>query len=295
MNLTIPLLFKNPFRIFTQLAICILVGLSVPCSAQIEAGILAGGSFYGGDIGPDGPRDYIRQMRLSYGAFVRYRINPYFAARIHYQDLDLFGEDDLSKSTYRQQRNFHFYSDVDELAFQLEIHPFGDELPISPYVIGGVAGYHFNPKAYYNGGFVDLQPLGTEGQGIAGFEEKYALTRIAVPVGGGLRFNFGRGMFFGLQVSARATFFDYLDDVSGAYVPESILRANGPLAVELAYRGDEVPGEENSRPSANERRGGNSNDYYYSATAQFSYQFGANRKGALGSKSRKRKVSCFKF
>jgi len=291
MNTTIRLFHRVLLFRFALFGVFILPSFTVPGAAQVEAGIMGGGSFYGGDIGPDGPRDYLRQMRLSYGVFVRYRINPYISTRFHYQDLDLFGEDDLSKSIARRERNFHFYSDLDEIAFQIEIHPFRDKLPVSPYLVGGVAGYHFNPKAYYNGAFIDLQPLGTEGQGLPGFEEKYALTRISVPIGGGLRFNFGRGMYFGLQISARATFFDYLDDVSGDYVSESTLIANGPLAVELAYRGDEVPGEENSMPSG--RRGGESNDYYYSATAQFSYQF--NNKKSSKSKSKKRKVSCFKF
>ncbi len=263
-------------------------------TAQLEAGIMAGGSVYGGDIGPDTPRDYVRQMKFSYGVFARYRVNPYIALRAHYQDLDLFGEDDLSQNAGRQLRNLHFFADVDELALQVEIHPFGDRWPISPYLIGGIAGYHFNPQAILNGEFVELQPLGTEGQGLPGFDEKYSLTRFALPLGGGLRFNFGNGVFFGLQASARATFFDHLDDVSGAnYVDESILAANGPLAVELAYRGDEVPDAEQITAPTNSKRGADADDFYYSVTAQFSYQFGS--RGANGLKTRRGKVKCPTF
>ncbi|MFK8058417.1 MAG: DUF6089 family protein [Saprospiraceae bacterium] len=266
-----------------------------PVNAQFEAGIMAGGSVYGGDLGPSSIRDYARQMRLSYGAFVRYRVNPYIAFRGHYQDLDLFGEDDLSPSVDKQERNLHFYTDLDELALQVEIHPFRDDWPVSPYIMGGIAGYYFNPQAFYNGGFVELQPLGTEGQGLPGFEEKYSLTRIAVPIGGGLRFNFGQGMYFGLQASGRATFFDHLDDVGGLYVDETLLAANGPLAVELAFRGDEVPGSENSTAPSGSNRGGLANDFYYSITAHFSYQFPTKDKSTRGFKSKRRKVSCPKF
>jgi len=261
--------------------------------AQFEAGLMAGGSVYSGDVGPDGTRDYIRQLRFSYGGFLRYRINPYFALRGHYQDLDLFGEDDISRSSFRRSRNLHFYTDVDELSLQLEIHPFRDDWPISPYLIGGVTAYQFSPQAFINGGFVELQPLGTQGQGLPGFEEKYSLRRIALPLGGGLRFNFGRGMYFGLQISGRATFFDLLDDVGGTYVDESILAANGPLAVELAFRGDEIPGAESSTPTPGAVRGGAANDYYYSATAHFSYQFGKKESGTF--KAKRRKLKCPKF
>jgi len=201
---------------------------------------------YAGDLGPDRPRDYVRQMRLSYGAFVRYRVNPYIAVRAHYQDLDLFGEDDLSPSENRQARNLHFFTDLDELALQVEIHPFADTWPVSPYLIGGVAAYHCS------------------------------------------------GVYFGLQLSARTTFFDYLDDVSGQYVDESILSANGPLAVELAYRGDEVPGAELlNAPAGGARGSADANDYYYTVTAQFSYQFGPRERG--GFKTKRGKVKCPTF
>lgn len=270
----------------------VLCCCSLPSYAQLEVGLLAGGSVYGGDVGPGSIRQYIEHLRFSYGAFVRYQINPYLAVRGQYQDLDIFGEDDLSLSTIKQNRNLHFYSDIDELSLQVEIHPFPDQLPFSPYLIGGITGYHFSPKAFYNGAFVDLQPLGTEGQGLPGFEEKYALYRIAVPLGAGLRFNFGRGMFFGLQASGRLVFFDYLDDVSLRYVDETILAGNGPLAVELAYREDELPGSENMTSPANGFRGGTANDYYYSVTAHFSYQFGPKKQGF---KTKRRGVNCPKF
>ena len=38
-------------------------------------------------------------------------------------------------------------------------------------------------------------------------------------------------------------FTDHLDDVSGNYVDEAdLLAARGPLAVKMAYRGNELPG-----------------------------------------------------
>jgi hypothetical protein len=252
-----------------------------------------GGSVYGGDIGPDAPVDYLRQMRLSYGAFYRYDFNGIFAVRLQYQDLDIFGEDALSNSASRLERNLHFYSDLDELSLQMEIHPLHNRWFISPYLIGGVSAYKFNPQAYYVDRFVELQPLGTEGQGLDGYEEPYSLYRIAVPLGAGLRFQFTDRMFFSLQASGRITFFDHLDDVSGvAYVPESTLIQNGALAVELAYRGDEIPEVLSESPRPNARRGGAANDYYYSVTAQLSYTF-----DRLGFKflSKKKAIGCPTF
>ena len=49
----------------------------------------------------------------------------------------------------------------------------------TPYVTGGAAVFTFNPKAEYNGEWVALQPLGTEGQGLPQYPDrkKYSLIR----------------------------------------------------------------------------------------------------------------------
>lgn len=76
----------------------------------------------------------------------------------------------------RYNRNLSFRSPIDEISLTAELHlldlfrPFDPESfppAFSPYLIGGVGFFHFNPQARLNSRWVDLQPLHTEGEGFA--------------------------------------------------------------------------------------------------------------------------------
>jgi hypothetical protein len=96
-----------------------------------------------------------------------------------------------------------------------------------------------NPKTEINGDMVELQPLGTEGQGSdLSSKNNYSLTQLCIPLGVGVKFALGKKAALSLEYGIRKTFTDYLDDVgSGSYVDPSLLSvANGPLAADLSNR-----------------------------------------------------------
>ena len=119
-----------------------------------------------------------------------------------------------------------------------------------------------------------------------GYPDKtYALTQFAIPFGGGLKFAVTENLRFGIELGFRKLFTDYLDDVSTNYVDSAtLLNARGPVAVELAYRGDEVGG--GNYPTAGRQRGSPKfKDWYYLTGIRISYVInkGRGRKGnALG-------------
>jgi hypothetical protein len=99
----------------------------------------------------------------------------------------------------------------------------------------------------------------------------------------------------GIEIGYRKVFTDYMDDVSGYYIDEAtLLNANGPKAVELAYRGDEVGA--GSYPSSGNVRGdpNNKDGYYYIAvTVTLRYFFDKYKQIAgLPSSKRNKKVGC---
>ena len=100
--------------------------------------------------------------------------------------------------------------------------------------------YYFNPQAYYNDEWVDLQPLGTEGQQFPELtgNDKYQRVQISVPMGGGFKFALNKNITAGIEWNWHWLFTDYLDDVSTVYVDPSILASgsDGALAVALADR-----------------------------------------------------------
>ena len=111
--------------------------------------------------------------------------------------------------------------------------------PISPYFFYEIAYFQMNPIAELNGNDVELQQLGTEGQGTSLSDKRpYRLNQISIPLGVGIKFNLRKRLAISIEYGIRKTFTDYLDDVSGDYVdPVALSAFNGPLAGELSDPG----------------------------------------------------------
>lgn len=163
------------------------------------------------------------------------------------------GADKLTEEIYRKNRNLSFVSNIFELSGQIEFYLTKGEQPVKRYKIRGARGwtqsfvtiqvytfmgvgaFYFNPKAKYNGKYVALQPLGTEGQGFPGQPDKYSRISMAIPFGLGLKQNIDKHWTIGLEMGARKTYTDYLDDVSNTYYDNTKLRQErGHMAADLA-------------------------------------------------------------
>jgi hypothetical protein len=125
----------------------------------------------------------------------------------------------------RYERNLSFKSNITDLQLALEIHPlffreYGeDEAPrLSPYVIAGIGFFSFEPMAQLHGQWYSLQPLHTEGQGFAGYNNPYKLRQLNFPLGIGIRYEISSLLSARLEIVHRILQTDYLDDVSKDYV-----------------------------------------------------------------------------
>jgi hypothetical protein len=164
-----------------------------------------------------------------------------------------------SEAKYRYIRNLSFRNRIVELSVGGKVDLFSNKgtylsRPIlNPYIFGGIAVFHHNPQAiapdktYYSvqsepikeaGKWVDLQPLGTEGQYSGKYGVKpYKLIQISVPVGIGTTYRINNVLNIALEVGYRILFFDYIDDVSGNYVDLGAL--SSPLAKAMSDRSQE--------------------------------------------------------
>ena len=145
----------------------------------------------------------------------------------------------------------------------------------TPFIYGGLNVFHFNPKTYYNGQWIALQPLSTEGQNTSiNADPNYRLTQLALPFGFGFKYQVTPELTIAYEMGARKTFTDYLDDVSGNYTDLSVLASEkGSLAAELSYRGDEIFGKELTSSYLGEQRGNSSNkDWYLINSLSISYK-----------------------
>ena len=106
--------------------------------------------------------------------------------------MSIDADDRSSDNPVRLDRGLHFRSQIQELSSQIEFNflPFETGSVLynwTPFIFGGISLYNFNPQAENsNGQWVDLQPLGTEGQELLLIliEKKYSRTQIALPMGG---------------------------------------------------------------------------------------------------------------
>jgi hypothetical protein len=237
----------------------------------IEFGITLGASNYMGDLSKLVAPKETKPMggiicRFNYSDFITLRgTAAYGIISAH--------DSNYSDDAYRARRNLSFRSPVIEFSGTIEynILGFGETqrgTPSSPYLFAGIGVFKYNPRALFNyhpeadlandptgstpvhhadlsvfdGQWIELQPLGTEGQETTKFNDRkrYALTQVCIPFGVGYKKQFDDYWAWGIEFGMRKTFTDYLDDVSRDYVDEQIVEGNnGRLANAMRDRAAE--------------------------------------------------------
>lgn len=298
-----------------------------------DFGVGVGASNYLGEIGgqEETRRDFVFDMKLNrtqwvFGGFGRYKLSQGLSVNLGVNYGRIRANDYNSRNPARVSRNLSFRNDILEVAARLEITLFYDndvsgrgyynpDFRMYGFIGAGVMKH--NPKARYwggldefNGEWVDLQPLRTEG-----FE--YNLIDFTLPAGLGMYFTHLRHHRFGFEIGYRTTFTDYLDDVSRQYVTDDRLsQEHNQLAREMANRtnaaslrraedyaiqyGMDVPNAGSFAPG--EKRGDpTNNDGYLFAQFTYSYvikgqsEFSRRKYGWMKKKSRVRRKSRAKF
>lgn len=242
---------------------------------HLEVGVMVGASNYSGDLTPSKIGPILKETHPAFGAFARYNISNHLAARLSFNYGSISGDDATSKVAGRANRNLSFRSNILEFGLTGEFNilgyqPYNLEKVFSPYIFAGIALYKFNPKAKYEGDWIELQPLGTEGQGLTQYPERkpYNLTQFAVPFGGGLKYALNDSWNIGLEAGLRMTFTDYLDDVSTTYVSDAeLLEARGEVAAALANRTGQPVTTDNGRGNPD------NNDWYLFGGVTVSFNF----------------------
>ncbi len=211
--------------------------------SQSELGITGGGMYYMGDLNPN---LLTGKTHLSGGIVYRYRLNARWAIKSNLL-YGMISDDDLDHGD-PYDRGLNFRSRMWELAAQAELNFFKFGLGykkywFTPYMSFGAGLLHFNPQSQYTmpstgyTDWVDLHELNTEGQGYPKGEggiDNYSLVQLVLPVGFGFKFALGNMMCLSLEWAYRITFTDYLDDVSGVYFNNDILKADWPKAAFMA-------------------------------------------------------------
>jgi len=227
-----------------------------------------GASNYFGDLAPRSRRGSFdfSKTRTYFTGFYLHRIHPNITLRGALSWIRLRGDDysvaDISSPTNDEKgrfiRNLNFRNDIFEVSCVgiFELFPtdrgYLRRNFLNPYGILGLSFFHHNPvgktpviKGETNE-WVDLQPLGTEGQntGVPGTPQPYSLWQIGVPLGLGIRYRLADKWDLSFEFCYRFVFTDYLDDVSGKFPADSVyarmLEQGNELGVIMSNRSGEL-------------------------------------------------------
>lgn len=231
-----------------------------PAKKYNALGISLNALNYYGDIAPLPNRisTDIGFTRPAIGVSFTHRFGPFYQLTGGFSYGTLAGSDAESadpadeNSAFRYVRNLSFRNRIKELSLvgQFDLFPnqgtYISRVRWTPFAFAGIAVFHHNPQAQdTDGKWVNLQPLGTEGQyanlpttaanhGI----KPYKQIQLAIPFGIGARFRINEVMDLSGEFSFRYLFTDYIDDVSQNYVDLDLL--DSEQAQRLSYRSDEV-------------------------------------------------------
>lgn len=268
---------------------------------------------YFGDLAPLSKRmsTDISFTRPGVGVFFGHRFGPRFTMRGSFTYGTIRGDDFESadpndeNARYRYVRNLHFRNRIKELTVTAMFDLFSNELSYisrvewTPYAFVGVTAFHHNPQAFVPedsglpeaGTWVDLQPLGTEGQH-ADLQETdanhgikpYSNFQIAIPFGIGIRYKLNQVLDLSIESGVRYLFTDYLDDVSANYVDPGVFGDDN-----LARLMSDLSREQNAPVSGDARNLSNPNiaEIYnntvqvgsYTKTAGYGYESPENVRG----------------
>jgi hypothetical protein len=218
---------------------------------KLEFGIMTGVSNYLGEIGgrEKEARPFVMDLKMAKTrwnetVYMRYKFHPVLAVKVALNYLRIEGADNLSTNPARRYRNLSFRNDIYDFETTLNWLFFNTTKPtgvytrtniyLTAYLFAGLGAFHHNPKTFYQGSWVALQPVKTEGV-------TYSKFGYCVPIGAGFYVTLNkrrRSHRIGIEINWRYTNTDYLDDISTVYKNPAELPSS--TAVALSNRNTEI-------------------------------------------------------
>jgi Domain of unknown function (DUF6089) len=197
------------------------LSLNLLAQKTIEAGVFIGGSLYNGDLDVS-TKNFLPQIRPSFGLMTREFLSPSFALRGQYYNISLFSDEaKYATAFYRKERGLSFKTNAHEISILSEWHfiklnkkirIIKNKTLFSIYGVGGIGSIIFNPKLYDKTTNTNIEntPLNSQNMNV---KLSYALI-----AGGGFKFLLNENWTINGEISARRAQSDYLEGISGSSV-----------------------------------------------------------------------------
>lgn len=246
-------------------------------SATLDLTGAAGIANYYGDLTENAHLLNQSSYAVTFGACLN--LITKFSIRADLSLLKLKADDSKNGRVDLKARNLNFKSNIWEfnLGFGYDINDIISEYKFTPNFNVGVGVFHFNPYTTDRFGSKQfLQPLGTEGQGIAAYPDRkpYKRTEFEWLAGIGFKYAWKPRIIIQMEYRIRYTNTDYIDDVSRyGYPDKNILAQKDPNLPYLTYRGDELPGGSPYPVNSGLNRGhSNKKDVFYTTQLKIAYR-----------------------
>lgn len=247
----------------------VIVSGSIVKAQNWEGGLFVGASNYRGDLAPHvAPKE----THPAIGFFVKRNLSQFFSFAISAKQGTISGDDE--NFDHLQDRNLSFESEITEVSaiFEFNFFPFLKGLKpdqFTPYVYSGLAFFRFEPTTRLDGTTYDLREFRTEGQGVTSdAPSQYSRFQPAIPIGGGFKLQLNRRLNLTWKLGYRATFTDFLDDVSTDFPgKDALANSKGSTAVRLSDRS----ADEWFTGKGKQRGNPQNNDWYLFTGFTFSY------------------------
>jgi hypothetical protein len=173
---------------------------------SFDMGLVTGLSSYLGEFAPTVPS--LRQSHVAVGISGRYFLNPRWAVKGQFIYSSLSGDD---ADTRNANRGWQFHTPLMEGLAQIEIHPFAharrnygilDRKQLTSYFFTGIGAVYVQPQ------------LIKSRESTATSETMPGKVMITLPIGAGLRYEFGKRLLLSGEMGIRTPLSDQLDGAS---------------------------------------------------------------------------------
>lgn len=209
-----------------------------------EFGFFIGSSGYFGDVGYEKAENTLQHQSAAFGFLYKKNVHDYLSIRTSIKAGKVQATDQWATNPNTVARGLSFESSIIDVNLGIEFNFMkfsirNRKTTYTPYLFLGISGFIFNPKVM--GTNIELQPIGTEGQGtnLPNTTNKYSLTALSLPFGFGYKMNVSKKWSIGFEWIWCATQTDYLDDVSTVYIDPNLLsneaaQWSNPTDIEIA-------------------------------------------------------------
>ncbi|SEJ61878.1 Outer membrane protein beta-barrel domain-containing protein [Dyadobacter koreensis] len=180
---------------------------------------------------------------VSIGAL--YRLTEHFSARGELRFYQVSADQKYTPN-YQQNLSFKTFNPDLNVGIQADLFAYNRHAKFNPYLLGGVGVTYMTPKTEFDGNWISLAPLQTEGV-------KYNRLPLVFMLGAGFSTQIAERWSLGMELVNNFVNSDYLDDVSTVYPDYSTLPND--LARQLSDRSSEIgaipqqPGWHRGRPA----------------------------------------------